>query len=86
MIRLRFAAAAFLAFAFALAPLPSWAVSEGDLKQAERELQRYFEGSMVTVLLDMPATAQGIDKVVVVGASKGSLSVPRRHNPTRSSS
>ena len=43
------------------APLPAWAVSEGDLKQAEKELQRYFEGNMVTVLLDMPASAQGID-------------------------
>ncbi len=46
--------------AFAI-PSPSWAVTEGDLKQAERELQKFFEGTMVTVLLDMPATAQGID-------------------------
>lgn len=61
MIRHRFAAVVALAAAASLSAAPTWAVTEGDLKQAEKELQQHFEGGMVTVLLDMPATAQGID-------------------------
>ena len=57
MIR-QFLAVSLAACSVALAaPAPSWAVTEGDLKQAEREFQKFFEGTMVTVLLDMPATA-----------------------------
>lgn len=61
MIRHRLAAAVSLLAASFLLPAPSWAVTEGDLQQAENELQSQFEGTMVTVLLDMPASAQGVD-------------------------
>jgi hypothetical protein len=35
--------------------------TEGDLKRAEKQLQERFEGNYVKLLLDMPATAQGVD-------------------------
>jgi len=49
-----------LGLALALAPRPAVASDPG-LKAAEAELQRAFEGRMVTVKLDMPATSMGID-------------------------
>lgn len=61
MIRKFLAVSCAVLSALLAAPAPSWAVTEGDMKQAEKELQKYFEGTMVTVLLDMPASAQGID-------------------------
>ncbi|MEK7315993.1 MAG: hypothetical protein AAB011_07425 [Candidatus Eisenbacteria bacterium] len=61
MIRRFFAVTLAICSAALAAPSPSCAAPEGDLKQAERELQKFFEGTMVTVLLDMPATSQGID-------------------------
>lgn len=50
-----------LAPALALAPARALAETEGDLARAERTLQAAFEGTHVTVLIDMPATASGVD-------------------------
>lgn len=52
-----------LAAAFLLAGprAPAHAQTEGDLKRAEKRLQERFEGSYVKLLLDMPATAKGVD-------------------------
>ena len=61
MIRHRLVAAVSLLAVALVAPLAARAATEGDLKIAERDLQKHFEGTMVTVLLDMPASAQGID-------------------------
>jgi len=54
-------AAAATALSLAGTPRALAADLPGDLARAERDLQQAFEGSHVTVLLDMPATAQGID-------------------------
>jgi hypothetical protein len=45
----------------AVPPPPACAQTEGDLKHAEKRLQERFEGNYVKLLLDMPATAQGVD-------------------------
>ena len=47
--------------ALLLAPAASRAETEGDLARAEAALQSAFEGTHVTVLIDMPATASGVD-------------------------
>jgi len=49
-----------LASVLVLAARPA-AASDPGLKAAEAELQRAFEGKMVTVKLDMPATSMGVD-------------------------